>query len=548
MTTEVPALSWTGRVARAVSLLMFAYWGLYALLAPVTNIDSQMYNLARLELALRGGFFANPYFTSVFHVMHPWGFDAVHLPFMALGWGYALPSYACLVGTCWIAFTLVRARLGVEAAWAAVVALLSLTCLVYQGTSTKNDIPLLFAGAVWVYGRWRWRREGGAIHLFWMIVALGFMAGSKTTGALFAFLLGLWMLWEVRGEARLRLKVAGGLVAAALFLGSVETYVETYRLFGKPLGPDSALAMMKNRDGAAGGVANLSRHLARGVYLGPTTFDKTQPAAAWLSDIERSFLRVMGWEDKGNAAQFRDEHLYLHQSGFEEFSGFGPVGTIALAVMLVAVVRWRPRALWWRLAIAGLTGFVVVSCTVAYTDWANRYLIPFYALGTAALVVLLWGSGRRGLTRLRMPFVAVATVSAVAAPQLSFNRGPAAIWAAVFDRERLETSAYPLAGEVRAKLRELKAVTPESRVYFVACTDSVILPLLEDERLDAIVVTMAVFRQLLESGIVAGGDLVTEDCPSGSTRLVTIAEVTASNVYAGSGERRQAIYRVGDLH
>lgn len=87
MTTEAPALSWTGRVARAVSLLMFAYWGLYALLAPVTNIDSQMYNLARLELALRGGLFANPYFTSVFHVMHPWGFDAVHLPFMALGWG-----------------------------------------------------------------------------------------------------------------------------------------------------------------------------------------------------------------------------------------------------------------------------------------------------------------------------------------------------------------------------------------------------------------------------------------------------------------------------
>ena len=65
MTTDSPELSLMGRIARAVAVACLAYWGLFALVVPVTNVDSQMYNLARLELALRGGLFDNGHFTSV---------------------------------------------------------------------------------------------------------------------------------------------------------------------------------------------------------------------------------------------------------------------------------------------------------------------------------------------------------------------------------------------------------------------------------------------------------------------------------------------------
>ena len=70
-----------GRVARVISLVMLGYWALFALLAPVMTVDSQMYNLARIHLVAEGGLFGNALFTSVFHVIMPWGFDAVHLPF-----------------------------------------------------------------------------------------------------------------------------------------------------------------------------------------------------------------------------------------------------------------------------------------------------------------------------------------------------------------------------------------------------------------------------------------------------------------------------------
>ncbi len=87
-------MSGAGRIARFVFWASAAYWAVYVLVAPLTNADSQMADIARLEPAMRGGLFGNGHFTSVYQVIWPWTYDAVHLPFMELGWGYALPSFA----------------------------------------------------------------------------------------------------------------------------------------------------------------------------------------------------------------------------------------------------------------------------------------------------------------------------------------------------------------------------------------------------------------------------------------------------------------------
>lgn len=544
MTTTAPEIGRLGRVARVFGLAGLAYWGIYALVAPVTNIDSQMYNLSRIELAARGGLFANGLFTSVYHVMWPWTFDAVHLPFLQLGWGYALPSYCCLVGTCYIVFAMMRDRWGADAAWVAVVALLGLTCLVYQGTSTKNDIPVLFAGAVWIYARWRWRREEKQVHLFWMVLALGFMAGSKTSGLLNGTLLGLWTLAEVARNRRLLGKTLLGLAASVLLFGSVETYVETARIFGHPLGPPAVLAPLQNHDGLRGTAANLTRMVAGSVYLGPTRFHSASAAARRWMETVKVLLARTGLKNAGSGNPRQDDQLFFHQSGFEEFSGFGPLGTLAMAAMLAAAVFWRPGAVWWRLAAGAAGGMVLGSLTVAYNDWGNRYLISWYALATVAVVCVLWESDAPWRRWCRPVFAALAIASALAAPLLAFNRGPGAIIAALRDRERFETSAYPLAGDTRARLRELRKETPASRVYYVVCTDSLILPILEDRQLQAILVTPPVFHELVGAGRVAAGDLVIEDFPSGLPMLQPVDEISSPDIYVPGQRRVRTIFRV----
>ncbi len=229
MNPERPSLTALGRCARSVVWTVFAYWGVIALICPVMTIDSQMYNLTRVELALRDGFFGSDYFTSVFHIVFPWSFDALHLPFILLGWGYALPSYLCLVGTSLVVLTMIRARLGPDVAWVGVLSLLALPCLVYQATSTKNDIGLLFSIAIWVYARWRRNSESRDSHLIWMVLAIGFQPGVKTTGLPIAAGLAGWTLWEVRANRRLWCQTAAGLGGAVLLFGSIETCLESAR-------------------------------------------------------------------------------------------------------------------------------------------------------------------------------------------------------------------------------------------------------------------------------------------------------------------------------
>jgi hypothetical protein len=544
MSADATIPSLLGRVARAGAWAALVYWGAYALVTPVTTIDSQMYNLTRVELAARGGLFDNGYFTSVFHVIFPWTFDALHLPFLQLGWGYALPSYLCLAGTCLVAYTLVRARFGADAAWVAVASLLSLTCLVYQGTSTKNDIPVLFAGAVWLYARWRWRQEARDHHLVWMVLAIGFMAGAKTTGVLYGLMLSLWTIGELRGRRRLSLQVVGGLAITFLLFGSVETYVESVRLYGHPLGPPPLLHRMGNHDGIRGGLANLTRHVTASVYVGPTDFRDGQTGVNRLAGAARTLLAWTGLTDAGTDPRFPDSNLFFSQSGLEELSGFGPMGTLAMAVMLGACLCWRPRAVWWRLAMAALLGVILVSLTVAYTSWTNRYLIGAYALGTLALVCLLWETEFRGSRILRWGCALLALAAMAAAPLLSFNRRPADLLAALRDRDRFETATVPVVGRVRERLRDLHARSPQGRVYLVVTDESVVLPLVEDRALGVVMVTKPVFNRLAAARRLDPGDLVVLESPSNLAMLLLVEAVTAPNVFSLNQTSSRFIYQV----
>jgi hypothetical protein len=532
------------RLARGVFWACFAYWAVYALVAPVTNIDSQMYNVARITLALKGGLFGNPFFTSAFQVMWPWTFDSLYLPFLVMGFGYAIPSFCSLAGTLYVAFKMTRARFGTDAAWAAVTGLMALTCLVYQGTSTKNDIPILFAGAVWLYARQRWKTEQRGVHIFWMLLALGFMAGAKTTGAAYALILGILTICELWGNRAIALRATLGLFCSFVLFGSIETYIESQRVFGHVMGPPEIVGQLRNQDGIRGGAANLSRYVMGSIYLGPTTLRPAASTASTLAGAERDFLAVAALTDAGTDPRFGDRALFFYQTGFEELSGFGPIGTIAVVTILLAALRWRPRSTWWQLALGSAAGLVLVSMSVAYNPWTNRYLITWYALATVATVCLLWDRDTPMRKVSRWIFLCVAIAGAVMAPYESFNRGPESILASIADRDHFETCAYPLIGKVRDRLRILHAKAPSSRVYFVVCNDSLVLPILEDTKLDPILVTPPAFLRLVSGGHVANGDLVIEDFPTGSPVLRKIEDVSAPDIFSDNLTRTQAIYQV----
>lgn len=171
----------SARIIRATAWLLGASWLLYAVVTPVTVTDGQLYNQARFYVIRQEGLFSGWIPTQWMQLAFPWTFDAVHWPFLQIGFGMALPSFACLLGILTVVHVHVREHYGRDAAWRCVLALLALPTLVYQGTSTKNDIAVVFAALAWWHAIQRWRTTSRPIFLAASALAIAFAVGAKTS-------------------------------------------------------------------------------------------------------------------------------------------------------------------------------------------------------------------------------------------------------------------------------------------------------------------------------------------------------------------------------
>jgi hypothetical protein len=179
-----PALKGKLRGILDVCVIVFVvasltYWLLFAVFLPVIALGAINYNLARLGYAETGGFFGNRTWSDARQIVHPWAFDAIHLPFLKLGMGFGLPSFVCMIGCLFVAWRIISVEYDRSTAWCCLAALLALPPIVFQGTVTKNDFGVAFGVTCWFYAYWLHRRENLPKYAVFMAVGLGFAAGAK---------------------------------------------------------------------------------------------------------------------------------------------------------------------------------------------------------------------------------------------------------------------------------------------------------------------------------------------------------------------------------
>jgi hypothetical protein len=174
-----PPRLFTPESLKALILSILLYWGASALLLPVTTSDCQVYNLARLSVAERAGFWQAEAWNSIREVTYPWTFDAVHYLFLKTGWGLGIPSFIAFLGLLVIVFQLVTQKCGEYTALWSILTLLSMPTLMLQATTTKNDIAVVFGMGCWIYSLVRFQRNRNKFFLFAAALSLAFSAGSK---------------------------------------------------------------------------------------------------------------------------------------------------------------------------------------------------------------------------------------------------------------------------------------------------------------------------------------------------------------------------------
>ena len=192
----------TDECLRTIIFSILAYWGLLAVVLPVSNIDSHVYNLGRLAVAEHAGFWQTTAWNSPRQVVFPWTFDAVHLLFLKVGWGFDLPSFLSFLGLLVIVFNLASRQWGRHVGLWSVLSLLAMPTIMTQATTTKNDVVVVFGVGCWLYSLVRFRCTQSKFFIFTAALSLAFTAGSKTYAVPICAILTVVTAWHWRREVR----------------------------------------------------------------------------------------------------------------------------------------------------------------------------------------------------------------------------------------------------------------------------------------------------------------------------------------------------------
>lgn len=469
-------MGWIGKTAQIISHCLIAYWTIFVLVAPVTVWDAHVYNLGRLPLIEIGGLWNNPYWTTERQLVFPLSFDAIHLPFLHLGFAYALPSFLCFIGILLVTWNTLNRWYGQEAGWLGVLALLGLPTLAFQAVGTKNDIAILFGLAIWTHAMTRWKSDAQRQHhLVFAALSIGFMIGAKTSGFIPAAFCTITMLWILRRKLKTLAWVLATLLGSVLLLGSIETYIASAHRYDRPMGPEQFIREHSNNDGVRGATANALRYTMANICIGSEPYCNSNPSSPWFQQQCRYLLQKGGLANVGYRHDYNDNNLVFLSNSWDASSDYGPLGTLCIGIALLALCCWRPNEPWWQLAFAALIIFAAVCYTVAWMPWNNRFLIVPFTLLALSLVSFLQ---RRKSRLLSTILLLVSAYGAIVYPLTSFNKRPADLFAALTKHEEQEFKERPSLLPVIAAVREWRTQHPGGEVLLIAGGDSWILPFL----------------------------------------------------------------------
>jgi hypothetical protein len=475
------AAIFTEGILKALVGSILAYWGVYALIAPVTNSDSQVYDIARLSVTERAGFWQATAWNSVRQVIFPWTFDAVHYPFLKVGWGFALPSFLAFLGLLIIIFELVAARFGSKVGLWSMLTLLAMPTLMLQATTTKNDIVIAFGAGCWLYSLLRFRRNQNKFFLFTAALSLAFTIGCKTSAIPICAIFALATGWLLRKQLRSALWFALFFAPLLLLFGSIETYVLSWQIYHDPVGPAQFVTGHANHDGISGAIANFIRYFMANISSGIDGVDCRSGFPQFLEEKCRLLLGGLNLRDAGCRRDFSDANMPFLKDGSDSGSDYGLVGCLALLVSLCVV--WRPsfKSPTWVLVAAGFALMALTSFTIAWMPWNARFLCLSFTLFGLGLTMLVFGSpNERSWMQLTLGLIVIW--SAISLPLHCGQRRPLDFWNALFARTELSLRQSSEIKQVYSDVLSLRMNRTDTW-FLVAGENSWTLPFLTQPRM-----------------------------------------------------------------
>jgi len=383
---------WERKILAFLVIPVMIYLFLQVLLVPPGNSDSLIYNLARVLIFMREGTMFPMNYSAFHQVAFPLGTDVLSFLFLRFGtdFGIGLFSFVSYIVVIVGTYSLVSRMYQKKTAILVSIVIASLTGLVLQATTTKNDIPCSAAVVVIFLAGYEFLSNRKSLDLYMILTAI--LWGLMVKGYFAAFVLPfvlfyVVLLWKGKLFSGVRevLSVSSFkeypllILPLAMILCLSFLYGNNLDRFGNLWGDEAQVSRHQNKDGVLGTVANIARYVAQSAEI-PMKYGYR------LNQIHDRLLKDRRTAGCRNEREIVD----LAEKPFvsEDYSWYGVLGFF-LIIPGIGFSLFRGNAYTKLVAWTLLVYFGIVSYRVAWMPWNGRFFsLAFAGAGCCVAFIL----------------------------------------------------------------------------------------------------------------------------------------------------------------
>ncbi|HLP60584.1 MAG TPA: glycosyltransferase family 39 protein [Candidatus Deferrimicrobium sp.] len=359
---------------------------LQTFLLPPANSDSMVYNLARVPMFQQAqGLFLENY-SFIHQAAFPVGYDILTFLFLRFNsdFGLAIFSFICYMILIAGTFSLAASFFNKKLALSVALVIASLTELILQSTTTKNDIPCAAVAMVIFLAGYSFFKNRGTVDFYLLIVCSlwGLTVKGYFGGFLAPFFL-VYMIFLMKTLSFKGLKVYlkayatslkmklhySALLPLGLLVCMVLFYGNNIKQFGGIWGEKELVKSNQNNDGILGGVLNAGRYLVQSAEI-PVKYGYK------INELHDRFLQ--GHKNAG--MRNRQGKIDLADKTFlsEDYTWYGPLGFFLVIPAIIFAIFFAKGYI----RIVGLTlllYFIIISFQLAWMPWNSRFFATFFA-------------------------------------------------------------------------------------------------------------------------------------------------------------------------
>jgi hypothetical protein len=377
-------------------LIGFAYLFFQAFLLPPDSVDCMTYNLARVLLMdNENSLFLNNY-TTMRQILSPVGYDILHYMFLRFRSDFSLGFFSFLSYVIIILgnYALIIKKYNRETSLTVSLIISSLTELVLQSTSTKNDIPCGAAGIICLLAGYNvfHRKDGLSCLVLLIACLLGSSFKIYFPGFCLPFVFFFFIFFYKRERFKGIVEIVKNTFRAPFILHILLVsimictgYFFIYNYFTYKDSPDYAEQMsFTNQDGIAGCVVNIIRYSIQSLEI-PEMFGGKY-IDTWHN------LLLGKWKNIGSIDLLHYSLFWIHKDisseGNVKLSSspliseyqkwFGLFGwTLVIPSVIYSLFNYRDD--YMRITSLSLIGFfIALSYKVPWMLWNSRFFPLFF--------------------------------------------------------------------------------------------------------------------------------------------------------------------------